>query len=286
MNIKDYLKVKDYISFKSRKNSPFNFISFIFLCLFILLLIITAIIDTFENKGSSFFQNLFTLNGFELLVSLILFLVLYGIGLTTIILLKNTIIKNEKKSLESLIKAIIIFVESKDDYTAEHHRKVAKLSTAIAGKMGLSEERIKLIHRTSLVHDIGKINISTEILNKKTKLDDSELAQIKSHSIDGYKMIEGIHNFDQMAKIILQHHERNDGSGYPYGLISEEIMIEAKIIAVADVFEAMASKRPYGGAFQMKKILETLSKNRGKLFDSEAVESCIELFTIEKFKLD
>lgn len=286
MKIKYYMKIKDYISLKSRENSPFNFISFVFICLFILLLIITAIVNTFENKSISFFQNLFTLNAFELLISLILFLALYGIGLTTVLLLKNTIIKNEKKSLESLIKAIILFVESKDDYTAEHHRKVAKLSTAIAEKMGFSEERIKLIYRTSLIHDIGKINISAEVLNKKTKLDDSELVQIKSHSTDGYKIIRGLHNFDQMAKIILQHHERNDGSGYPYGLISAEIMIEAKIIAVADVFEAMASKRPYGGAFQLKKILETLSKNRGKLFDSDAVEACIELFTIDKFKFD
>jgi HD-GYP domain-containing protein (c-di-GMP phosphodiesterase class II) len=152
--------------------------------------------------------------------------------------------------------------------------------------MRLSEERIKLIYKTSLIHDIGKINISQDVLNKKTKLDDSELSQIHAHPLVGYEIIKDVHNFENMAKIILQHHERLDGSGYPYGLVSDEIMIEAKIIAVADVFEAMTSKRPYGGAFEIPKVLDTLRSGSGKFYDDAAVAACLDLFEKENLRLN
>jgi putative nucleotidyltransferase with HDIG domain len=280
------MNLKKFFISISRKNGLINFASIAFLAIFILMIIITAIVDSAANKGSNFFSNLVTLSAFEIFagVLLLLLLCLTAIGLTLV--RKNVIIKNEKRSLESLVKAVLVFVESKDDYTAEHHRNVARLSVRIAEKMGLTDEKIKLIYRTGLIHDIGKLGITPDVLNKTTKLDESEFLQIRSHPTVGYEIIKGIHNFDMMAKIILQHHERLNGTGYPEGLRGSEIMIEARIIAVADVFEAMTAKRPYGGAYDMQRVFETLESNSGKLYDEEAVDACVELFTRDNYRLN
>jgi putative nucleotidyltransferase with HDIG domain len=279
------MNLKNFFIGSFRKKGLINFASIVFLCLFILLVITTAIIETVVYKNANFFQNLITLNAFEIFIGIIILLLicLVAIGLT--LSRKNIIIKNEKKSLESLVKAVLVFVESKDNYTAEHHRNVARLSSRIAEKMGLPDEKIKLIYRTGLIHDIGKINISQDVLNKTTKLDESEFDQIRSHPSVGFEITKGIHNFDVMAKIILQHHERLNGSGYPEGLRGSEIMTEARIIAVADVFEAMTAKRPYGGAYSVQKVFETLQSNSGRLYDEEVVAACIELFTIDNYSL-
>jgi putative nucleotidyltransferase with HDIG domain len=280
------MNFKNFFTGSFRKKGLINFASIAFLILFILMITITAIVNSTANKNTDFLLNLVTLNTFEIFAGvLLLFLLgLVAIGLTLV--RKNVIIKNEKKSLESLVKAVLVFVESKDDYTAEHHRNVARLSVRIAEKMGLPDEKIKLIYRTGLIHDIGKLGITPDVLNKTTKLDASEFQQIRSHPAVGYEIIKGIHNFDIMAKIILQHHERLNGSGYPEGLRGSEIMVEARIIAVADVFEAMTAKRPYGGAYDMQRVFETLESNSGKLYDEEAVDACIELFTRDNYRLN
>ncbi len=278
------MNLKNFFNSFSKKNNWINFASVAFLVIFILMIIITAVVDSVTNRSTNFFKSLVTLNAFEIFVAVLLLLLL---GLTTIgftLIRKNVIIKNEKRSLESLIKAVLVFVESKDDYTAEHHRNVARLSIRIAEKMGLPDEKIKLIYRTGLIHDIGKLGITPDVLNKTTKLDEAEFLQIRSHPSVGYEIIKGIHNFDIMARIILQHHERLNGSGYPEGLSGSEIMIEARIIAVADVFEAMTAKRPYGGAYDVQKVFETLESNSGRLYDEEAVDACIELFTKDNYR--
>jgi putative nucleotidyltransferase with HDIG domain len=280
------MNLKNFFIDKFRKKGLINFASIAFLSLFILLIIITAIIDTAVNKSTNFLLSLVTLNAFEIFIGILLLFLLCLVAIGITLIRKNVIIKNEKRSLESLVKAVLVFVESKDDYTAEHHRNVARLSVRIAEKMGLPDEKIKLIYRTGLIHDIGKLGITPDVLNKTTKLDESEFQQIRSHPTVGYEIIKGIHNFEVMAKIILQHHERLNGSGYPEGLRGSEIMVEARIIAVADVFEAMTAKRPYGGAYDMQRVFETLESNSGKLYDEEAVDACIELFTRDNYRLN
>jgi putative nucleotidyltransferase with HDIG domain len=280
------MNFKNFVTNSFKKKGFINFASITFLILFILMIIISAVTDTATNKGSGFFLNLITLNVLEIFAGVLLLLLLCLVIIGFTLVRKNVIIKNEKRSLESLVKAVLVFVESKDDYTAEHHRNVARLSVRIAEKMGLPDEKIKLIYRTGLIHDIGKIGITPDVLNKTTKLDESEFRQIRSHPTIGYEIIKGIHNFDIMAKIILQHHERLNGSGYPAGLRGSEIMTEARIIAVADVFEAMTAKRPYGGAYDIQRVFETLESNSGKLYDEEAVDACIELFTKDNYRFN
>jgi len=224
-------------------------------------------------------KDFLNINNLELFLIISVIVLLLAIAALAMFLVrKNNKIKIEKESLEMLTKALTVFVESKDDYTAQHHRNVANLATTIAKKMGLPDEKIKLIYEAAIIHDIGKINIPDAILSKNTKLTESEIEQIKSHPVIGYNIIKAIHNRDRIARIILQHHERNDGSGYPYGLTGDKILLEAKIIAVADVFEAMASKRPYGEARRVKKVIKNFNENKGTLFDPDVVRACTELF--------
>jgi PAS domain S-box-containing protein/putative nucleotidyltransferase with HDIG domain len=201
--------------------------------------------------------------------------------------------KNLKDSNKQLGKAMdnIIFImakmsESKDPYTAGHQKKVSKLATAIARKMGLSEDRIEALKFASLIHDIGKINIPGEILSKPAKLSETEFALIKEHPKTCYNIIKDIDFPWEIASIILQHHERLDGSGYPEGLKDKEILLESKILAVADAVEAMSSRRPYRAALGINKALEEISKNKGKLYDSDVVDACIKLFKKDRFKFE
>lgn len=198
--------------------------------------------------------------------------------LATLLLRKNKLINLGKNSLQSLVKAIISIVESKDDYTAKHHRNVANLSLNIAKKMNLPAEKIETLYNAALIHDIGKICIDEEVLNKNTRLNASELEQIRSHPLIGYNIIKNIYSYERIAEIILQHHERNNGSGYPNKLVDNEIILEAKILSVADTFEAMTSKRPYGSAMPIEKAIEVLEEGSGKLFDENVVKACKDLF--------
>jgi HD-GYP domain-containing protein (c-di-GMP phosphodiesterase class II) len=153
--------------------------------------------------------------------------------------------------------------------------------------MGLPEEQIEGIHMAGLVHDIGKINVPAEILSKPGRLNDLEFGLIKAHAQVGYGILDGGIDFPwPVAEIVFQHHERIDGSGYPQGLSGEEILLEARILSVADVVEAMASHRPYRPARGIDAALEEISQNRGILYDPEVVDTCLKLFIEKGFKFE
>ncbi len=189
-----------------------------------------------------------------------------------------------EKTLEGTIYAITRIVETRDPYTAGHQVKVAKLSEAIAKEIGL--KNIKEILWASLLHDVGKISVPSEILVLPRKLNPIEFGVIKTHPITGYNIVKLIPNFERIAEIILQHHERLDGSGYPRGIKGEEILKEARIIAVSDVVEAMVSYRPYRDALTLEDALEEIRKNKGIKYDKEVVEICIDLFKRKKFSFE
>jgi len=191
-----------------------------------------------------------------------------------------------RKAMGGIIQAMALAVEMKDAYTAGHQRRVADLARAIATEMGLSEEQIDGIRMAGVIHDIGKITVPAEILSKPVALSDLEYGLIKVHSQVGYDILKEIEFPWPVAEMVLQHHERMDGSGYPQGLSGDEIMLEARILAVADVVEAMASYRPYRPPRGMDKALEEISQNGGVLYDSEVVDACLRLFTEKGFKLE
>lgn len=152
--------------------------------------------------------------------------------------------------------------------------------------MHLSQEQIETIRIAALIHDIGKISIPSEILTKPGKLSDIEFSLIKSHSQTGYDILKGIDFPYPIIQIILQHHERNNGLGYPNRLTGDEILLEAKIIGVADVVEAMSSHRPYRPALGVEAALEEITKNKGMLYDPEIVDVCVKLFKEKGFKFE
>jgi PAS domain S-box-containing protein/putative nucleotidyltransferase with HDIG domain len=185
-------------------------------------------------------------------------------------------------SLQSLATAI----EMRDPYISGHQRRVTALAGAIARELGLDEERIKGIELGGILHDIGKISVPTEILSKPGKLSETEFAITKSHPESGYEILKNINGPWPLSQMVLQHHERLDGSGYPQGLKDDEIILEAKILAVADVVEAMASHRPYRPALGLDRALEEITRNKGTLYDPEVVDACIMLFSVKKFHFD
>jgi putative nucleotidyltransferase with HDIG domain len=187
--------------------------------------------------------------------------------------------------LTSTVKAMSLAVESRDPYTAGHQQRVANISAAIAGKMGFNDEQVEYLRMAAMIHDIGKISVPAEILCKPTRLSKAEFDIIKEHPLTGYNILKGIDFPYPLAKIIYQHHERMDGSGYPQGLSGDEILMEAKILAVADVVEAMASHRPYRSALGLDVALDEIIKNKGQIFDPEVVETCCELFRNNELEL-
>ncbi len=191
-----------------------------------------------------------------------------------------------RRTLGATIQAMASTVETRDPYTAGHQRRVANLARAMAKEMGLSREQIEGIRMAAAIHDIGKITIPAEILSKPGRLGDLELGLIKMHPQAGYDILKTVEFLWPVAQVVLQHHERMGGSGYPQGLSGEEIMLEARILAVADVVEAMASFRPYRPALGIDKALEEISQNRGILYDPEVVDACLKLFTAKGFKLE
>jgi len=191
-----------------------------------------------------------------------------------------------QEMLGATIKAMAMMVETRDPYTAGHQQRVAQLACAIAKKMGLSKDQISAIRFAGILHDIGKIRIPTSILNRSGKLLDAEFDMIRIHPKVGYDLLKNIPSPWPFAQIVLQHHELLDGSGYPKHLKGDEIMQESKILTVADVTEAESSYRPYRPALGIEFALEDIRKNRGKLYDSDAVDACLELFQQDNFKFE
>ncbi|HCL90541.1 MAG TPA: hypothetical protein DHW70_04395 [Candidatus Atribacteria bacterium] len=188
--------------------------------------------------------------------------------------------------MEDSIEAISLVTEARDAYTAGHQRKVSKLAVALAEEMGFPKDRVEGIKISALIHDVGKINLPVEILSKPGKLSEIEFNLIKNHSQIGHDILKKIDFPWPIAEIVLQHHEKINGSGYPGGLKGDEILLEAKIICVADVVEAMSSHRPYRPALGIEKALEEISQNKGTLYDPEVVDTCFKLFKEKSFKFE
>ena len=191
-----------------------------------------------------------------------------------------------KQALVGTIQAVAATVEKRDPYTAGHQQRVAQLCVAIGQELGLDPERVEGLRLGALIHDIGKIYVPAEILNRPGRLTAAEFEIIKSHPQVGYDIIKDVKFSWPIAEMILQHHERQDGSGYPHGLKGEAIVHEARILAVADVIEAMSAHRPYRPARGVGPALEELRQNRGRYYDPEAVDACIKVFQRDKFQFD
>jgi len=176
-----------------------------------------------------------------------------------------------------------MIVEMRDPYTAGHQRRVTQLACAIAQEIGLSPDQITGLRLAGTIHDIGKVRVPAEILTNPDGLSDAEYTIIKMHPVLGHEILKTIDLPWPIAKIIHQHHERMDGSGYPLGLSGKDIIIEAKILAVADVVEAITSHRPYRPAHGIDRALEEISQNKGKLYDPDVVDACLKLFSQQKF---
>jgi putative nucleotidyltransferase with HDIG domain len=197
--------------------------------------------------------------------------------------------KNREQLRASLIGTVVAVsraVGARDPYTAGHQQRVSQLSRAIAQEMGLDSEWVDGLRMGASIHDIGKIYLPAEILSKPTKLTDLEYELIKSHAQVGYDILKDIVFPCPVAEIAHQHHERLDGSGYPQGLKGEEICLEARIVAVADVVEAMVSHRPYRPSLGIDKALAEIKLGRGSSYDAEVADACLRLFAENKFSFD
>ncbi len=195
-------------------------------------------------------------------------------------------IEKLRKGLEDALQAIASTIEMRDPYTAGHQRRVAHLAGAIAAKLGLDPERCHGLHLAGMVHDVGKIGLPAEILSKPGKLLDIEFDLIKLHPSIGYEILKDVEFPWPIAQMVLQHHERLDGSGYPNGLKGNEILLEARILTVADVVEATFSFRPYRPALGIDTALGEISTHRGALYDAEVVDACLTLFEQKEFTFD
>lgn len=186
-------------------------------------------------------------------------------------------------TMESTIEALASTVEIRDPYTAGHQRRVADLAAAVARAMGWSEERVNALYLAGVVHDIGKIGIPAEILSNPGRLSKVQMDLIRTHADAGYDILKNIEFPWPIADIVHQHHERMDGSGYPLGLSGDDILMEARILAICDVVEAMTTHRPYRAGLGLEIALEEIEKGKGRLFDTEAAETCIRLLRSGQF---
>ena len=188
-----------------------------------------------------------------------------------------------RKALGATIYAISAAVEARDPYTAGHQSRVADLAQAIATEIGLPADRIEGLRLAATIHDLGKLSVPAELLTKPKKLLDIEFNLIKIHSQAGYDILKDIEFPWPIARIVLEHHERMNGSGYPNGLVGDQILLESRIVAVADVVESMASYRPYRPALGIEAALDEIEKNKGILYDSDVVDACHRLFSENRF---
>ena len=198
----------------------------------------------------------------------------------------NKTVSTLRTALGGTIQAMALTVEIRDPYTAGHQRRVSNLARAIATEMGLSHDQIEGIRIAGIVHDLGKITVPSEILSKPGIITIIEHSLINTHPQKGFEILSSINFPWPIAQIVLQHHERIDGSGYPAGLKKDQILLEAKVLMVADVVEAMASHRPYRPSRGVQLAMDEITKNRGVLYDKRVVDSCLRLFLNKGFKFD
>jgi PAS domain S-box-containing protein len=190
-----------------------------------------------------------------------------------------------RRALRATIQAVAMTVERRDPYTAGHQRRVADLARAIATEMNLSSDQIDGIRMAAIIHDLGKISVPAEILSKPSALTDLEFGIIKTHAQSGYDILKDVEFPWPIARMVLEHHERMDGSGYPKGLVAEETLLESRIMAVADVVESMASHRPYRPALGIDAALEEIENNRGTHYDTSTVDACLRIFRENGYQL-
>lgn len=198
----------------------------------------------------------------------------------------TTTLEKLRKGLSGTIQAMALIVETRDPYTAGHQRRSTNLARAIAMEMELPENMIDGIRMAGVIHDLGKISVPAEILSKPGKLNDLEFSLIKVHAEAGYDILKGIEFPWPIARIVLQHHERMDGSGYPRGLGGDEILLEARVLAVADVVEAMASHRPYRPAYSIDEALAEIDRQKGTTLDPDVVDACTRLLRMKGFSFE
>lgn len=199
--------------------------------------------------------------------------------------LLNTM-KKHQKALDGIIQAVALTIESRDPYTAGHQKRVSKLVCGISEELSLSEREIEGFRLAAIIHDLGKISSPADLLSKPGKLTENEFNLIKDHPQVGYDILKDMEFPWPIAQLILQHHERLDGSGYPLGLSGQDILLGARIIAVADVVEAMSSQRPYRLPLGIKKALKEITDNREVLYDGEVVDACLKLFKEKGFEFE
>jgi len=191
-----------------------------------------------------------------------------------------------RKAMGGIIQAMAQTVETRDPYTAGHQRRVSDLARTIAEEMKLPSDKIEGIRMASVIHDLGKISIPAEILSKPGRISDIEYSLIKCHPQTGYDILKTIDFPWPVADIVHQHHERIDGSGYPLGLGAENILIESKVLAVADVVEAMASHRPYRAALGIDLALNEITVHRGVFYDNDVVDACERVFRVNGYSMN
>jgi PAS domain S-box-containing protein len=209
----------------------------------------------------------------------------YFVALVEDITERKESVNRLRKSLGATVQAMAVTVETRDPYTAGHQRRVSDLARAIATEMGLSTDQIEGIRMAAVIHDIGKLSVPSELLSMPRKLTDVEFSLIKIHAQSGYDILKDIEFPWPIARMVLEHHERMDGSGYPQGLTGEGILLESRIISVADVVEAMASHRPYRPTVGLAPALDEISGNRGTRYDPDAVDACLRLFREKRYRL-
>ncbi len=189
-----------------------------------------------------------------------------------------------QRAMVGIVQAISMAIELRDPYTAGHQLRVAELACAIARELKLDEDAVYGLRMASVLHDLGKITVPAEILTRPGRLNDLEYGIIKNHVQAGYDIIKKIEFPWPLAEIVMQHHERIDGSGYPRGMVGDEIMFEAKILSVADVFETIASHRPYRPSLGINRAIEEVSVNKGILYDGKVAEACVLLVEEKRFE--
>ena len=191
-----------------------------------------------------------------------------------------------KKTFDDAINTMAKIAEMRDPYTAGHEQRTASLAKAIAKELNLDSMKIEQLNMAARIHDIGKIHVPAEILSKPGRLTSLEFQLIQTHSKSGYDILINMEFSPEVAQIVLQHHERLDGSGYPQGLMNEEIIQGARILAVADSVEAMASHRPYRPALGIDTALNEIEKYKGTRYDARVVDACMNLFREKGFRFE